>query len=46
MSPISLQRGRELPAGTEDVFEIGEGIFVTLVEAPTDVEYDLDHVAL
>ena len=36
----------ELPAGTEDVFELGEGIFVTLVEAPTEVEYDLDHVAL
>ena len=36
----------ELPAGTEDVFELGEGILVTLVEAPTDVEYDLDHVAL
>jgi catechol 2,3-dioxygenase-like lactoylglutathione lyase family enzyme len=36
----------ELPDGTPDVFEAGEGIFVTLVEAPTDVEYDLDHVAL
>src|SRR4029079_12254950 len=36
----------ELPAGTPDVFDIGEGIFVTLVEAPTEVEYDLDHVAL
>jgi catechol 2,3-dioxygenase-like lactoylglutathione lyase family enzyme len=36
----------ELPAGSADVFEIGEGIDVTLVEAPTDVEYDLDHVAL
>src|SRR6185437_10834605 len=36
----------QLPAGTADVFDIGEGIFVTLVEAPTDVEYDLDHVAL
>jgi catechol 2,3-dioxygenase-like lactoylglutathione lyase family enzyme len=35
----------ELPAGTADVFDIGEGIFVTLVEAPTEVEYDLDHVA-
>jgi catechol 2,3-dioxygenase-like lactoylglutathione lyase family enzyme len=35
-----------LPAGTPDVFEIGEGIFLTFVEAPTDVEYDLDHVAL
>jgi catechol 2,3-dioxygenase-like lactoylglutathione lyase family enzyme len=36
----------ELPAGTGDVFELGEGIFVTLVEARTDVEYDLDHIAL
>jgi catechol 2,3-dioxygenase-like lactoylglutathione lyase family enzyme len=36
----------QLPEGTPDVFELGEGIFVTLVEAPTDVEYDLDHVAL
>jgi catechol 2,3-dioxygenase-like lactoylglutathione lyase family enzyme len=35
-----------LPEGTPEVFEIAEGIFVTLVEAPTDVEYDLDHVAL
>jgi len=36
----------ELPAGAADVFDIGEGIHVTLVEAPTEVEYDLDHVAL
>jgi catechol 2,3-dioxygenase-like lactoylglutathione lyase family enzyme len=36
----------ELPAGTPDVFDIGEGVRITLVEAPTDVEYDLDHVAL
>ena len=36
----------ELPAGTPDVFELGEGIHVTLVEAATDAEYDLDHVAL
>jgi len=35
-----------LPEGTPDVFEIGEGVSLTLVEAPTDVEYDLDHVAL
>jgi catechol 2,3-dioxygenase-like lactoylglutathione lyase family enzyme len=35
-----------LPAGTGDVFDIGEGVRVTLVEAATDVEYDLDHVAL
>jgi catechol 2,3-dioxygenase-like lactoylglutathione lyase family enzyme len=26
--------------------ELGEGVRVRLVEAPTDVEYDLDHVAL
>jgi catechol 2,3-dioxygenase-like lactoylglutathione lyase family enzyme len=37
---------RELPAGTPEIFDIGEGIMVTLVEASTDVEYDLDHVAL
>jgi catechol 2,3-dioxygenase-like lactoylglutathione lyase family enzyme len=35
-----------LPEGTPEVFEVGEGVHVTLVEAETDVEYDLDHVAL
>jgi catechol 2,3-dioxygenase-like lactoylglutathione lyase family enzyme len=35
-----------LPAGTPDVFDIGEGINVVLVEGETDVDYDLDHVAL
>ena len=36
-----------LPPGTPDVFEVGsDGIRLTLVEAPTDVEYDLDHVVL
>ncbi|HZU20272.1 MAG TPA: VOC family protein [Gaiellaceae bacterium] len=35
-----------LPEGTPEVFDAGEGISLTLVEAPTDVEYDLDHVAL
>jgi catechol 2,3-dioxygenase-like lactoylglutathione lyase family enzyme len=35
-----------LPAGSADVFEAGEGIWLTLVQAETDVEYDLDHVAL
>jgi len=29
-----------------DRFELGEGIVVTLVEADTEIEYDLDHVAL
>jgi catechol 2,3-dioxygenase-like lactoylglutathione lyase family enzyme len=42
-----LAAAREgLPAGSPDVFDIGGGIAVTLVEAPTDVEFDLDHVAL
>jgi catechol 2,3-dioxygenase-like lactoylglutathione lyase family enzyme len=36
----------ELPDGTPDIFELGGGILVKLVEAPTDVDYDLDHVAL
>jgi catechol 2,3-dioxygenase-like lactoylglutathione lyase family enzyme len=36
----------ELPDGAEDVFDAGGGISLRLVEAETDVEYDLDHVAL
>jgi len=36
----------ELPPDTPEVFEVGEGLRLTLVEAETDVEYDLDHVAL
>jgi catechol 2,3-dioxygenase-like lactoylglutathione lyase family enzyme len=35
-----------LPPGTPDVFDVGEGLLVTLVEGETDVDYDLDHVAL
>jgi catechol 2,3-dioxygenase-like lactoylglutathione lyase family enzyme len=35
-----------LPPGTPDVFDVGEGLLVTLVEGETDVAYDLDHVAL
>jgi catechol 2,3-dioxygenase-like lactoylglutathione lyase family enzyme len=35
-----------LPAGTPDVFDAGGGVELTLVEGDTDVEYDLDHVAL
>src|SRR4051794_14545987 len=35
-----------LPDGTSEEFEIAEGLRVRLVEAPTDVDYDLDHVAL
>jgi catechol 2,3-dioxygenase-like lactoylglutathione lyase family enzyme len=35
-----------LPDGMGEEFEIAEGLRIRLVEAPTDVEYDLDHVAL
>jgi catechol 2,3-dioxygenase-like lactoylglutathione lyase family enzyme len=35
-----------LPEDTPEVFDIGEGLSITLVEGATDVEYDLDHVAL
>ena len=35
-----------LPNGAGEELEVGEGIRVRLVEAPTDVDYDLDHVAL
>ena len=36
----------ELPEGTPDVFEVADGLQLTLVEGETDVEYDLDHVVL
>ena len=35
-----------LPDGADDELEVGEGIRIRLVEAPTEVDYDLDHVAL
>jgi catechol 2,3-dioxygenase-like lactoylglutathione lyase family enzyme len=35
-----------LPPGTPEVFDAGEGLLLTLVESETEVEYDLDHVAL
>ena len=35
-----------LPAGYDAEFEIAEGLRISLVEAPTDVDYDLDHVGL
>jgi catechol 2,3-dioxygenase-like lactoylglutathione lyase family enzyme len=43
-----LDRARaSLPAdASRDELDLGEGLRVRLVEAPTDVEYDLDHVAL
>jgi catechol 2,3-dioxygenase-like lactoylglutathione lyase family enzyme len=36
----------EAPREGEVYFDVGEGLRLGLVEAPTDSEYDLDHVAL
>jgi catechol 2,3-dioxygenase-like lactoylglutathione lyase family enzyme len=36
----------ERPRGGELYFDVHEGLRLGLVEAPTDVDYDLDHVAL
>ena len=38
-------RVASLPDGPSE-FDAGEGLRIALVEAPTDVDYDLDHVAL
>ena len=38
--------GLRVSSGGGGTLDLGEGIEVVLVEAPTDVEYDLDHVAL
>jgi catechol 2,3-dioxygenase-like lactoylglutathione lyase family enzyme len=35
-----------LPEGAGEVFDAGGGVRLMLVEAETDVDYDLDHVAL
>lgn len=35
-----------LPEGSGPMVEVAEGLRIRLVEAATDVEYDLDHVAL
>jgi len=36
----------KLPSGSGDVVDAGEGLRIGLVEAPTEVDYDLDHVQL
>jgi catechol 2,3-dioxygenase-like lactoylglutathione lyase family enzyme len=36
----------QLPDGTPEVFDAGDGLMLTLVEAETEVDYDLDHVTL
>jgi catechol 2,3-dioxygenase-like lactoylglutathione lyase family enzyme len=42
---IALRASR-LPGGAPVTFTAGEGLHVTVVEAETEVDYDLDHVAL
>ena len=37
---------KALPPEADGALSVGEGVEIRLVEAPTDVEYDLDHVAL
>jgi catechol 2,3-dioxygenase-like lactoylglutathione lyase family enzyme len=39
-------RVSSVPPGVPTAFDAGEDLLVRLVEAPTEVEYDLDHVAL
>jgi catechol 2,3-dioxygenase-like lactoylglutathione lyase family enzyme len=39
-------RVSKLPGDAESEVELGQGVRLKLVEAPTDSEYDLDHVAL
>jgi catechol 2,3-dioxygenase-like lactoylglutathione lyase family enzyme len=39
-------RVAKLPDGAKTELDLGQGIQVRLVEAPTDSDYDLDHVAL
>jgi catechol 2,3-dioxygenase-like lactoylglutathione lyase family enzyme len=39
-------RVNRLPDGAAETFTAGEGLRIVLVETPTEVDYDLDHVAL
>jgi catechol 2,3-dioxygenase-like lactoylglutathione lyase family enzyme len=39
-------RVNRLPGGAPETFSAGEGLRIVIVQAPTAVEYDLDHVAL
>ena len=45
VADLAAARAR-LPEGTPEIFDAGSGLLLTLVEAETDVDYDLDHVAL
>ncbi len=42
---IALRVNR-LPGGVPDAFDAGEGLRIGLVQTPTAVDYDLDHIAL
>jgi hypothetical protein len=45
VNDLETARGA-LPEGASDAVTAGESVDIRLVEAPTEVEYDLDHVAL
>jgi catechol 2,3-dioxygenase-like lactoylglutathione lyase family enzyme len=45
VSDLAAARG-ELPDGAPEIVDAGEGVRIKLVQAATDLEYDLDHVAL
>src|SRR5262245_5679423 len=42
----NLESAQRILPASPDVLELGEGLRVCLVERRTEVEYDLDHVAL
>jgi catechol 2,3-dioxygenase-like lactoylglutathione lyase family enzyme len=45
VADLAAARAR-LPHGTPELFDLGEGILVRLVEGDTDIAIDLDHVLL
>jgi catechol 2,3-dioxygenase-like lactoylglutathione lyase family enzyme len=46
VSELAEARAKLPPGETDGYVDVAEGVRIGLVEAPTDVEYDLDHVAL
>jgi catechol 2,3-dioxygenase-like lactoylglutathione lyase family enzyme len=46
LAALPPQLSLDRPRDGEAYFDLGEGVRIGLVEAPTDLDYDLDHVAL
>jgi catechol 2,3-dioxygenase-like lactoylglutathione lyase family enzyme len=43
----NLEEARaQLPQGTPEIFDAGEGLRIKLVQAATELDYELDHIAL